>query len=420
MSSFNPIERAVSRFLGKFPFLKKVAKTTYSHLVYIKYRKSYKYQTSFDLEHVRDESESFFGYYDKSPSTCKGFVLSHISKSVTSVFSDKEKSVEVALFTPGFVEKLWSANTTAYNWQQGARLHWLNDELFIYNDFDSTNQRYVAKVMSSKTLQQVKLFAFPVQDSFGTEYFLSLNYRRLMTLRPDYGYRNMPTMNEAELQELDNDGIWRVDYKTGKSVLLVSLEKMCKVAPKPNFSSALHKTNHVMISPDGSRFIFMHRYFIGQRRFDRLMLGDVETGDIKLLSDYGMVSHCFWVDNDSILGYMRGPDGEDGYWLIDISTKNFKPLMRDKLAKYGDGHPHVHGDWFVTDTYPDKARMQHLLLCNWKTGEVKELGEFFHGFEYSGETRCDLHPRFSPDGKAVYFDSVFTGKRQLYRMDIAK
>jgi hypothetical protein len=173
-----------------------------------------------------------------------------------------------------------------------------------------------------------------------------------------------------------------------------------------------------MISPSGKRFIFMHRYLLGKRRFDRLLLADAQTGSLELISDFGMVSHCFWVNENMILGYLRGPCGKDGYWLVDVDTGEFKPCLQDIFEKYGDGHPHVCGDWFVTDTYPDKGRMQHLLLSNWKTGEVKEIGEFFHGFDFEGESRCDLHPRFSPDGKAVYFDSVFSGQRQLYRMDL--
>lgn len=416
MSSFNPIERAIARLLSKAPFLKKVAKTFYSRLVYIRHSKNYRYQTAFELKSFQFESESFFGYYDKSPNNNDGLVLAHLSKSATSGLPSVEHSVEVALFSPGLVEKIWSADTSTYNWQQGARLHWLDDEMFIYNDFDSVNQRYVSKVVSSKTSQQVKSFALPVQDSFGTDYFLSLNYRRLMSLRPDYGYRNLPLMIEAELRSLDKDGIWRTDYKTGESVLLISLAQMCEVAPRPEFADALHKVNHVMIAPDGSHFIFLHRYLIGQRRFDRLMLADSNTGELRILSDYGMVSHCFWADNKTILGYMRGPDNKDAYWLLDLDSASFTHFSA--LDGLGDGHPHVHGDWFVADTYPDKSRIQHLNLVNWKTGEVKKLGEFFQGFEYSGETRCDLHPRFSSCGKKVYFDSVFSGKRSLYEMEI--
>ena len=151
---------------------------------------------------------------------------------------------------------------------------------------------------------------------------------------------------------------------------------------------------------------------------DRLLLADAKTGDLHLLSDFGMVSHCFWVNEETVLGYLRGPGGKDGYWLVNVNSGTFVECMQNKLARFGDGHPHVYGDWFVTDTYPDKARMQHLLLCNWKTGELREIGEFFHGFEFEGENRCDLHPRFSPDGIAVFFDSVFTGKRQLYKMEL--
>ena len=416
MSSFNPIERAMARALGKFPFIKKLVKTAYSRLVYINHKKSYRFKSVCTLNSYDLDTEGFFGYYDKSPANKDGLILGHLSNTPTSSLASKDNSIEVALFSPGLVDKVWSASTFAFNWQQGARLHWLNDELFIYNDFDPSKQAYVSKVVSSVSFEHVKRFDYAVQDSYGTDYFLSLNYRRLMALRPDYGYRNLPDLTDEELKRLDNDGIWKVDYQTGEAKLLVSLEQMCAIAPYEASSDALHKANHFMISPNGSQFIFLHRYFVGQRRFDRLMLADSLTGDLKLLSGYGMVSHCFWADDKTILGYMRGPENKDAYWLVDTETGSFTHFSA--LDGLGDGHPHVHGDWFVADTYPDKARMQHLNLVNWKTGEVKQLGEFFHGFEYSGETRCDLHPRFSPCGKKVYFDSVFSGKRKLYEMEI--
>lgn len=419
MSSYSGLERGIARLLARFPTIKRLAKWGYSRLVYLRARRPFRHKACAEpIAFCEDSRESFFGYYDKSPQNGIGWVLVQISDRSTEAPPSATEGIELVVFDAEH-QPLLRVHVTAYNWQQGCRAHWLTDDLFIFNDFDGDAHGYVARVFSVEAGQEVTRFNYPVQDSCGTGYFLSLNYQRLMTLRPDYGYRNLLNLGGEQLRDLQSDGIWKVDFQTGDSVLLVSLAQACAINPAPEFEQAVHKFNHVMISPSGQRFIVMHRYLVGQRRFDRLLLADATTGELSLLSDDGMVSHCFWADDQTILGFMRGPGGRDGYWLIDLKTGNFTPFAQDKLAPYGDGHPHVCADWFVTDTYPDKARMQHLLLCNWKTGEVKEIGEFFHGFDYAGECRCDLHPRFAPDGQSVYFDSVFSGKRKLYRMDIA-
>ena len=418
MSNYSPYERAVSRGLARFPFIKQFVKEVYSRVVFILNRKSYKEKSIAEPTSLSVEGlASFFGYYDKCPENEKGLILAYSTHTDSSKTPSLLQPVDILVFDEAG-KVLFCLPINAHNWQQGCRAQWLDDDFFIYNDFDEDAKAYISRVFSVSDRREIKTFSYPVQDSFKRDYFISLNYQRLMTLRPDYGYRNLPNLDAAALADLKADGLWKIDFATGEATLFISIADACRLKHDDAFGSAVHKLNHVIISPDGSQFIFMHRFLVDGQRFDRLIVANSETAEMRLLADYGMVSHCFWADNETVLGYLRGPNGKDGYWLLNINSGEFKELPCSELEKYGDGHPHVHGDWFITDTYPDKARMQHLLWCNWKTGEVKHVGEFFHGFEFNGESRCDLHPRLSPDGKSVYFDSVFSGQRQLYKMDL--
>lgn len=419
--TFGPMERSLARGLAGMPGVKQSIKSLYKRFVYIKRKKSFRQKTAYRIYPVyNNQLESFFGYYDKSPTCSDGWILCHIAPVSTRKKPAANRPVLAALFEPNGKEPFWQVRTHAYNWQQGARVHWLNNYFFILNDFDAGKQKYISRVFSRTGPKEETRFDNPVQDSFKTDFFLSVNYRRLTALCPDYGYPNLAGLSGKELAETEDDGIFKIDFNTGRTRLLVSFADICRIYPDKKPGGAAHAVNHLLISPSGKKSVFIHRYYYGQRRFDRLMMTDTNTGDTKLLADYGMVSHCFWADDRTILGYLRGPNGMDAYWLVDTETAGFIRLSANNADGLGDGHPHVCGQMFITDTYPDKASMQHLLLANLETGEFEELGMFFHGFSFADKTRCDLHPRFSEDCRSIFFDSVFSGKRKLYRMDLGK
>ncbi|MCL2845037.1 MAG: glycosyltransferase family 2 protein [Chitinivibrionia bacterium] len=419
---FGKKERIIARWLADYPQIKQFVKKTYQLISWLMYKKNYNHKTDYSIRVIKDgNNESFWGYYDKTPLSPDGkYILFYSCKCPTNTAPKNNKGISVILQEFNTKKTLLEIPVQTYNWQQGCRVQWLSNDIFIFNDFDAEKNIYIARVWSAVSLSELKSFDKPVQDSYKTEYYFSLNYRRLMSLCPDYGYRTLPMLNTKELTDIANDGIWKVNYNNGETTLLVDMKTVCSIGQSNNISDALHSVNHIMISPDGDKFIFIHRYYVRKKRFDRLFLADSKTGNLKLLSDYGMVSHCFWADNKNVLAYLRSPDGTDAYNKINTDTGNFTKIIGNRLNKLGDGHPNVFGECFVADTYPDKARMQHLFLFNLKTSEEKELGEFFHGLKYSGETRCDLHPRFSPDGKYVFFDSVYSGKRQLYCIAIGE
>lgn len=426
MSTYSSRERQLAKVLNNMPRLKNFLKRGYAFFNYSLYGlKIPRVISDYNIHRVGDclydkkeAFETFWGYYDKYPMNKLGLVLLNTTLHTTKKIPLASRTIHVLLFDIEHSRVLLDIETRTYNWQQGCRTHWLNDEFFILNDFDDIAQRYIARVYSAIQLKEIKRFNYPVQDSFGLDYFLSINYRRINTLRPDYGYRNLSKMNDIELRQLNNDGIWKIDYSKGTSLLLYSLEQIANFETVNVNLEAFHKVNHLMINKTGDKFIFIHRYLKKNVRFDRLLLADVQGNLLKVLADNEMVSHCCWLNENTIFAYLRGIDNIDSYYSIDIHTGKMTLFDNSLFKKYGDGHPSSNGRFVLSDSYPDKALHQHLLLYDMKSGEAKELGSFFHGLSYNEETRCDLHPRLSPDAKRVFFDSVCNGKRQLYYIDL--
>ena len=184
---------------------------------------------------------------------------------------------------------------------------------------------------------------------------------------------------------------------------------------RAEMKNAEHKVNHIMISPNGKRFMVLHRWFDGQRKYSRLVTVNIDGTEMYNLSDDDMVSHCNWKDDNTIIGFENKKKTGVGYYL-----------MKDRTAEYihlwshinSDGHPSYSpdGEKVVTDTYPNRSRIATLKVMHGDKEEV--VARVFAPFKYDNDTRCDLHPRWSRDGKMVCFDSVFEGHRGLYYVNI--
>ena len=417
---FNHIERVLARALNGSPRIKKIAKSIYSRIVF-QFNAPTSYMSSmYRVEKVIEGNrETFFGYYDKSPVNNFGDLLVYATDISTANGPSATNSINLLLVDGQSKEVKASLPVRSYNWQQGARAQWLTDEVFIFNDFDPVKQKYFSRVVSSETFTELKTIQRPVQDGYKTDYILSINYEVLQVLRPDYGYRNLPKLTKSQVQDPDNGGIWRVSYATLDEELIVSMYDIFSVGDCETNEGITHKINHVMISPNGKRFIFIHRYFSNSVKCDRLFVSHNDGSNLKVVSDFGMVSHSAWIDNTNIVSYLKGSSGKNGYYIVNVDTCEMKLLLDGDLHELGDGHPTVNDNLIVVDTYPNKSRMQTLLKIDLATNETEIIGEFFHDFKHSGESRCDLHPRFSPDGSSVYIDSIFTGTRSLYKINLS-
>lgn len=419
MAQYSGFERKIAFILTKFPGLKSGVKKIYQRLNYLRYKKNYSFKSDYSIKKIGLENkESYFGYYDKSPiNSTNEYIIFQSTNVNTKNMPDTKIPVDMVVYDVVNDSYEIAGQSYTYNWQQGTKLMWVNEYRFICNDFDSARKQYISKIYDIKS-KETKIIEYPIYDCFEDKFAISLNFERLDIARADYSYSNLGI--KIDWEDNSNDGLCFVDLKENSSKLIITLKDIIKLNHKDTMNGAKHKFNHVMISPDGTKMMFMHRWFlIDGRRYDTLYVSNVDGSDVKIVADDDMVSHCFWYDESYIFAYLRDKDMGDKYYMIDMDGK--KELVgKGMIDIFGDGHPHVHGSKIIFDTYPDKARMKSLYMYDYKTKELEKLGEFLESFEFYGETRCDLHPRFSFDGKRMFFDSVHDGKRGLYVMELRK
>ncbi len=421
---YNPIERQVARILERFPGLRSSISAVYKRLVFLaKQEKGFTdwthpqaiLMTPHEWAGLEEcQGQLFFGYYDKSPWSSdvnRALFHYHDGRQLSVIMLDKEENRAQNIgFTP------------AWNWQQGAMAQWVGqgtDQKVVYNTVE--NQILGCRQVSPDD-SHGNFIPWPVQTIHPTgERALSLNYTRLMELRPDYGYA-VEVKNFQPDQGGDKDGVFVVDLKSGKGELIYSLNHLASLVPPDlEISDARHKVNHCIYSPTGARFAFLHRLVSPKGKHSLLYVGTDNGSDLRFLMGSRLVSHYHWKDDTHLLAYARSGQG-DRYYLINVETGNIECVGQDILDAYGDGHCTFSRDgrWILTDTYPDKARQQRLFLFDNDAGDLLEVGRFFSPWEFLGTARCDLHPRLSPDNQWISFDSAHTGQRKSFFLQISK
>jgi len=311
------------------------------------------------------------------------------------------------------------ANTTAWCWQQGCMLQWLpgSESKIIYNI--RTENGY-ASVIQDVFSGEKRALPHPIYTVSGDgKYAMSLNFARVGRTRPGYGYNGFPDRNENALHPED-DGIYLIDIASGESKLVISLADIVKIAPDDTMEKGKHWFNHLLFNQDGSRFIFLHRWHkeTGKGWYTRGFTARPDGSDIFCFGGHGMVSHFIWRDPEHILAWSTEPEG-NFFHLYEDQTENVETVGRGVLKADGHCTYSPDGQWIITDTYPDSERMQNLMLYRPKDGKLVDLGRFYQEQPGDIQLRCDLHPRWSRDGRYVCIDSKHTGQRQMYLLDVS-
>lgn len=413
------LENTVNQYLNRMPGVKKVIKRIYQRGMYAI---SPKIKSEGKIIRIspNDGKEYFFGYYDKSPWDATGrYMLCLQADNTWSDVSPKQPAKLLLIDTQDGNKAEVIAETRTWNVQMGCMMQWLGPDYssrIIYNDY--REGKYVA-VICSVFDRTEKVIPFPVYSvSADGSFALSLDFSRLYRLRPGYGYYNVPETTKNE--KLPNKTcVWRIDLNSGEITSVLKYTDFAKFESRPEMEGAEHKVNHIMLNPSGNRFMVLHRWFSGQRKYTRLITCNVDGTGMFNLSDDDMVSHCFWKNDNEIIAFENKKKTGAGYYLMKDQTDKYVHLW--KGIDY-DGHPSYapDGSKVVFDRYPNRARVASVMVAKEAkdASQVQTIAKVFAPFKYDNDTRCDLHPRWSRDSKKVCFDSVFEGHRELYVVEV--
>lgn len=373
-----------------------------------------------DVKILTNQNEHyFFGYYDLQPYDSKD--EKHLCHRVK--FIDRLPTVEdvcelgyIELSTGEFIKL---AETTAWNFQQGALLQWYQDDEHIaYNV--RTEEGFGTAIHNIKTGEKRVLPKAVANISKDGKHGLCVNMSRIYDFRPGYGYSDVPD-EYGNINAPAEDGVFLLNMETGKAKQIISYADIVKRFPQEPYSSCKLVINHITFNPSGNRFLFLLRNFFteGVMWNTQLITSDLE-GNMCLLSDYISNSHYHWKNDKQILivtshtGTVR-----DNLCLRDDFTG--KTVMYDLPELHKDIHclysPNL--KYVLGDGYPDEEKYRHLYLYDVEKHQIQLLLKAYSYPPAVTDIRCDLHARWNHKGNKVSFDSNHIGGRCICEVDLS-
>ncbi len=363
--------------------------------------------------------DHFFGYYEKTPWSPWGTRVLGMRVGFRDRQPGPKDEIELGLIDPEGMQPFEPfATTKAWCWQQGTMLQWVprTADCVVYNRRRAGRFEGVVHDLASGDRRELERAVYAV-DPVG-RYAIGLNFARLATQRPGYGYEGVadPWADEGAPRE---DGVWRIDLDSGDAELVLSLAEIVGMDPDASMAGQIHWLNHAQINTDGSRVAVLHRWQPSDGpRQTRLVTLAPDGSDARVIWGARLVSHYDWRSADEILAWGGAPTAPNAFWAVSDVGAEPQAFARDVLTE--DGHCSYSPDrlWIANDTYPDSENLRRLMIVRTADGLRVDLAALHAPPEFDGPLRVDLHPRWNRDGTALCIDSAHEGTRQMYTVDL--
>jgi len=375
----------------------------------------------------------WFGYYDKCQVDPSGRYVLGMEVDVPRRSPTENDIIKIGMVDlENNDEWIEVGESNAWGWQQGCMLQWIpgSADQLIWND--QQDGQYISRIVDRQSSTQRTLpkpiYAVAPDGIFavGTE------FNRIQNMRPGYGYPGIPDPY-AEVKAPDDIGLYRMDLASGESNMIFSLAQAAAIPYQgKSLEDKWHYFNHLLVSPDSKRMIFLHRWRNAPANAagasggftTRMFTINIDGTDPYVLDPSGYTSHFIWRDPEHICAWTKPEGKKAAFYLFKDQTEEVEIVGDGKMMVNGHNTyvPNTDGEWILNDTYPsnDQRRLQTLYLYHVPTDRKVVLGQFYEPPIFKGEWRCDLHPRNNQQGTKVIFDSTHkNGQRQMYLADIS-
>jgi len=384
-----------------------------------------------------------------------------------------EKGMTIELGYYDIAKGIWHSigESDSWNWQQGAMMQWLpceKNNKIIYNC--SKNNRLIARIYDIETgdTEDINYPIYGITPD-GTK-SITLELERSRWCRA-YHYKSVDNPAQ-EGRIIESDGIFEIDIAHNTRRRIISIQDIVNTDCRDYFSEYKHWLEHIMISPSGKRFCFLHRFSPLDNIYQyetRLCIANIDGSNLQVIEGWDKYkwSHFGWRGDDAFIIYtvennnlankinsindksqaqihclkavlnkskklvkkllpsklcniLTGRSKYYAYYELNTETKMFelKEKISNRLLAI-DGHPSFSNDgrYMITDTYPDPKGYQSLIIfdmCTHKGICIAQLYAHYH----KNPASCDLHPKLSKNNDYVCVDTAYDTKHHMIAFKI--
>lgn len=374
----------------------------------------------------------FFGYIGQcrtSPWSADGRYILTLRNAFQDRMPGPRDAADVCVIDTKNGDAVIKLDTTeGWNPQQGTMFYWHPEHpetRFFFNDRDRKTGKVFTVLYDLPERKRIREYRFedtPVGNGGVAQnggYFIAINYARMARLRLVTGYPGAWDWTEDGAAP-ENDGLFRIDIKTGEKRLIVSFSQLKKkLAGTVSRLEERHLfINHTLNNRNNDLIYFYCRADFDKK--DRVNVPFTVRPDGSELTRHETFigGHPEWEFGPRIIG-SSVIDGKKHQVVYDVDQKKIVEDWGDSSIfpnPEGDVALSPDGSWFVNGTKSSKGMVYTFL--NRLNGDLLR-SEMIPAGDWKGELRVDPAPSWNRTSTQILAPGIAPdGTRQIFLVTI--